>query len=180
MAGAIIPISKAATVAYNDRDLALIRRTVASDTNNDEFNLFIHITRHLGLDPLRKQIYAFVFSKDDPKKRRMSVIVGIDGLRTIAARAGDYRPDEDEPEYEVDIEQKGETNPLGLVKATVRVWKHAYGNWHRITGSAYWNEIAPIKEEWAWSDDDAQETANGEQNPRSGQQLGKNAPGDAG
>jgi phage recombination protein Bet len=152
MAVAAIPISKAATAAYSDRDLALIRRTVAADTNTDEFNLFIHMARHLGLDPLRKQIYAFVFSKDDVKKRRMSVIVGIDGLRTIAARAGDYRPDEDEPEYEVDNQQRGETNPLGLVKATVRVWKHAYGDWHRITGSAYWEELAPLKEEWAWSD----------------------------
>jgi phage recombination protein Bet len=153
MAGAITQISKAAKISYSDRDLALIRRTVAADTNNDEFNLFIHMARHLDLDPLRKQIYAFVFSKDDPKKRRMSVIVGIDGLRTIAARAGDYRPDEDEPEFEVDPEQKSEANPLGLVKATVRVRKHACGNWHRITGSAYWDEIAPIKEEWAWSDE---------------------------
>jgi phage recombination protein Bet len=153
MAVAITSISKAAAVAYSDRDLALIRRTVAADTNADEFNLFIHMARHLGLDPLRKQIYAFVFSKNEPSKRRMSVIVGIDGLRTIAARAGDYRPDEDEPEYEVDSGQKGEANPLGLVKATVRVWKHAYGNWHKITGAAYWEEIAPITEERAWSDE---------------------------
>ena len=27
---------------YNPRDLALIRRTVASDTTDDEFALFIH------------------------------------------------------------------------------------------------------------------------------------------
>jgi hypothetical protein len=30
---------------YNPRDLALIRRTVASDTTDDEFALFIHWAR---------------------------------------------------------------------------------------------------------------------------------------
>src|ERR1700730_15096064 len=35
---------------YNPRDLALIRRTVASDTTDDEFALFIHWARRLRLD----------------------------------------------------------------------------------------------------------------------------------
>jgi hypothetical protein len=46
---------------YNPRDLALIRRTVASDTTDDEFALFIHWARSLRLDPLRRQVHAFVF-----------------------------------------------------------------------------------------------------------------------
>jgi len=41
---------------YNPRDLALIRRTVASDTTDDEFALFIHWARSLRLDPLRRQV----------------------------------------------------------------------------------------------------------------------------
>lgn len=144
----IVPISKAAMVAYNDRDLALIRRTVAKDTNEDEFNLFIHVARHLNLDPLRKQIYAFVYSKNDPAKRRMSIVTGIEGFRTIAARTGDYRPDEDEPEFDCDAALKGPLNPAGIVCAKVRVWKFSHGGWHKITGVAYWEEAAPIKDEW--------------------------------
>jgi hypothetical protein len=35
---------------YNPRDLALIRRTVAMDTTDDEFALFIHWARSLRLD----------------------------------------------------------------------------------------------------------------------------------
>lgn len=144
--GNVVPMNAA---AFDRASLALIKRTVAADTNEDEFNLFIHTARHVRLDPLRRQIYAFVFSKNDQKKRRMSIITAIDGFRAIADRTGAYRPDEDEPGYEIDPAQKCATNPIGLVKATVRVWKYAHGAWHKVTASAYWDEYAPIKEEWA-------------------------------
>ncbi len=140
---------------FTNSQLALIRKTVAADTNQDEFELFVHTAKHLRLDPLRRQIYAFVFSKNDPKKRRMSIIVAIDGFRAIADRTGAYRPDEDEPSYEIDPAQKSPTNPIGLVKATVRVWKHSHGAWHKVTASAYWDEYAPIKasaDEYEWRD----------------------------
>jgi phage recombination protein Bet len=133
----------------NNSALALIRRTVAADTTDDEFNLFIAYCTSLKLDPRRRQIYALVYNKDKPEKRKMSIIVAIDGFRAIAARSGCYRPDEDEPRFEIDPEQKGPTNPLGLVKAVVKVWQFAHGDWHPVSAVAYWDEYAPIKEEWA-------------------------------
>lgn len=136
-------------VSLTPAQIALARRTVAADANDDEFSLFIHTAQHLRLDPLRRQVYCFVFSKNDPKKRRMSIVTSIDGFRSIAARSGDYRPDEEEPTYETDPALKGLTNPVGLVKATVRCWKFAHGGWHKVTASAYWDEAAPLKEEWA-------------------------------
>lgn len=148
----VVTLSNSAQ-AYDGRTLALIRRTVAADTNDDEFNLFVHTARHLRLDPLRRQVFAFVYNKDKPAKRRMSIIVAIDGFRAIADRTGAYRPDEDEPSYETDPALKSPTNPAGLVKATVRVFKHSHGAWHRVTASAYWDEYAPIKEEWAEGED---------------------------
>jgi len=149
--GAIAPI-RATDVTYSDNSLALIKRTVAADCNTDEFNIFIHMARALNLDPLRRQIYAFVFSKDNPDKRRMSIITGIDGFRAIAERTGNYRPDEDEPTYETDDGLKGPNNPAGIVKATVRVWKYSHGAWHKVTASAYWDEYAPLKEQWAYDE----------------------------
>lgn len=149
--GAIAPI-RATDVTYSESTLALIKRTVAADCNNDEFNIFIHMARALNLDPLRRQIYAFVFSKDNPDKRRMSIITGIDGFRAIAERTGNYRPDEDEPTYETDDGLKGPNNPAGIVKATVRVWKYSHGAWHKVTASAYWDEYAPLKEQWAYDE----------------------------
>lgn len=145
----VVPFRAAVPATYDAKSLALIQRTVAADCNDDEFSLFIHMARSLNLDPLRRQIYALVFSKNDPKKRRMSIITAIDGFRAIADRTGNYRPDEEEPTYEIDPSEKSDTNPLGLIKATVRVYKHSHGAWHKVTASAYWAEYAPIKEEWA-------------------------------
>jgi len=141
-----------AEATYAPSALALIKRTVAADCNDDEFSMFIHMARSLHLDPLRRQIYAFVFSKDNPAKRRMSIITGIDGFRAIAERTGNYRPDEDEPTYEIDPAAKGPNNPAGIIKATVRVWKFSHGDWHKVTASAYWDEYAPLKEEWAYDE----------------------------
>lgn len=135
--------------SFDARQMALIRRTVAADTNDDEFNQFAWTARHLNLDPLRRQIYAFVYNKTSPQKRRMSIIVAIDGFRTIADRTGAYRPDEEEPTYEIDPDLKGPANPAGLVKATVRVWKFAHGAWHKVTASAYWEEYAPLTQQWS-------------------------------
>lgn len=156
-------IPNIAAPAYVEKQIALIRRTVAKDCNNDEFDLFVHTARHLGLDPLRKQVYAFVYSKDKPDKRKMTIVTGIDGFRTIAERTGNYRPDEDEPTYEIDKDQVSPTNPLGLVKATVRVYKFSHGDWHKVTASAYWDEYAPIKEEWAYNNESGRREPTGKQ-----------------
>ena len=124
--------------------IALIRRTIASDCNEAEFDLFMAAARSAGLDPFRKQISPLVFNKNKPDKRRMSIITTIDGLRVIAARSGRYRPDEDEPDFTYDQAEKGDTNPLGLIKAKVRV----YIDDKPVTGVAYWSEFAPISEQW--------------------------------
>ena len=135
---------------YAPAQLALIRRTVAADCNNDEFDLFVTVARNAGLDPFRKQISALVFSKDKPDKRRMAIVTTIDGLRTIAARSGRYRPDEDEPDFTFDAEAKGALNPTGLLKAVVRIRiMDSRGEWFAVAGAATWEEFAPIKEEWA-------------------------------
>lgn len=143
-------VSLSTAAAFTGSQLALIRQTVAKDCNSEEFDLFVTVARHAGLDPFRKQISAIVFSKDDPKKRRMTIITGIDGLRVIAARSRRYRPDEDEPRYEIDPDLKSPANPVGLVKAVVKIHiadDMREGGWRPVTGVAYWDEFAPIKEE---------------------------------
>ena len=139
---AVVPMTSNAVM--NGNQLALIRRTIAADCNDGEFDLFMAAARSAGLDPFRKQISPLVFNKTKPDKRRMSIITTIDGLRVIAARSGRYRPDEDEPEYTFNLEDKGPTNPLGLEKAKVRI----YIDNKPVTGVAYWSEFAPITEEW--------------------------------
>jgi len=133
---------------YTGAQLSLMRRTVAADCDDAEFNLFLEAARRIGLDPFRRQIYAVVYNKKKAEKRRMSIITGIDGFRAVAARNGDYRPDEDEPQIEYSEAAKNpQSNPLGIVKAAVKCWKFGPDKqWHPLTGVAYWDEFAPLKE----------------------------------
>jgi phage recombination protein Bet len=133
----------------SSQQLALIRSTVAKDTNNDEFNMFISLCKSAGLDPFRKQVHCLVFNKDNPKKRQATFIVGIDGYRAIASRSGDYRPDEEAPRIFYDEALKDpKINPLGIDRAEVSVFKYSHGDWHRITAFAFWEEYVPLKQIW--------------------------------
>ncbi len=136
-------------ISFSSREMLLIRQTVAKDTNDLEFDLFISYCLALRLDPRRRQIYAFVYNKDKPEKRKMSIIVGIDGLRTIADRTGCYRPDDEEPRIEYAESAKSPANPLGIIKAVVSVYKFSHNDWHRVTASAYYDEYAPLRETWS-------------------------------
>lgn len=136
-----------ALVPLEGRNLDLARNTVAKDCNPQEFDQFIHICRAVRLDPLRRQIYCFVFGKDDPSKRRMSVVTAIDGYRAIAERTKCYRPDDRAPRIEYSAEAKCPAkNPLGIVRAEVTVYKFSHGEWHPTVAEAYWDEYAPIIE----------------------------------
>lgn len=146
--GNVVALTPSTT--YSGAQLQLIRNTVAKDCNAMEFDLFVTVARNAGLDPFRKQISAIVFSKDDQAKRRMSIITTIDGLRVIAARSRRYRPDEDEPQYEIDKAEISPANPLGLIKAVVKIYvadSQRDGGWKPVTGVAYWDEFAPVKDE---------------------------------
>ncbi len=139
-------------LAYSAEQLKLIKRTVAKDCNADEFDLFIEICRHTMLDPFRKQIHCTIYNKDKPEKRQMVIITAVDGLRAVAARNGDYRPDDNEPTITFDESLKDpDRNPRGIEKAVVRAYKKdPDGGWNGVDGVAYWNEFAPIEEEVEW------------------------------
>jgi phage recombination protein Bet len=147
---------------WTSRQLDTIKRTVAHDTNEDEFNLFIEYARSKRLDPFSKQIIAVVYSKDNPEKRKMTIIVTQDGQRALASRCRDYRPAEAEPEFVYSADLKGPTNPLGIEKVTVTLWKQdSTGTWHPIKGWAYWDEYAPVREEWARDSSDGKRKPTG-------------------
>jgi len=152
----VVPFQQASVRHYTPGQLDLIRRTVAADTNASEFDLFVEVCKRVGLDPFRRQIYAVVYNKDNPQKRKMSIITGIDGFRAVAARNRDYRPDDSEPEFDIDANLIGPANPAGIVKCVSRSFKFGPdGQWHACVGVAYWAEFAPIKEiadDYDWID----------------------------
>ncbi|HBN92216.1 MAG TPA: phage recombination protein Bet [Hyphomonas sp.] len=136
----------------NPAQLKLVKSTLAKDCNESEFDLFIEMAKRHGLDPIRRQIYAMVTNKDKPDKRQLVVVTGIDGYRAKAARCGDYRPDENEPVITYSDALKDEkTNPLGIEKAVVTCYKQDNkGDWNKVSGVAYWDEFAPVTEDWEY------------------------------
>lgn len=132
---------------YSPPQVRLIRRAVCAQLTDAEFDHFMEVAETARLDPLRRQISPLVLGADDPARRRMVPWTTIDGLRVIAARAGDYRPMEEAPAL---VSESGRIdpacNPLGLVRAEVRVWKGgAEGRWHGVAGEAWWDEYAPVR-----------------------------------
>lgn len=136
-----------ALTTLDGKNLDLVRRTVAKDCDAAEFDQFIHICRAVRLDPLRRQIYAFVFNKQDPKKRQMTIVTSIAGYRAIADRTGAYRPGPTDVVTDVTMADPA-TNPRGISHAIATVYKHSHGEWHEVTETAYWEEFAPLKEVW--------------------------------
>jgi phage recombination protein Bet len=135
-------------VHFTPAQLDIIKKTCAPDTNHDEFNLFIEAAKGYGLNPMRRQIMAMVFSKDKPDKRRMSLIVEIGGLRAIAGRSGRYRPASEPTVFEYGAENT-DTNPLGLSRALVTVFKQDdRGEWFPVVGEAWWDEHVNTTDEW--------------------------------
>ena len=69
--------------------VALIKRTIAKDANDDEFAMFLHYCKINGMDPLLKQCYfqVRVGKKGD---RQIIMMPGIDGMRSRAEKMPDY------------------------------------------------------------------------------------------
>lgn len=151
-----------AASGYSAKQLETIKLTVASDTNDLEFDLFMEACRSYRLDPFRKQINAVVYSKNDPKKRKMSIIVARDGLRVLAQRCKDYRPASAAAKIDYDKDLIGPTNPKGIVRAEITLFKQDNrGEWFPVVGEAYWDEFAPVKDEWVFDKDEGKNRPSG-------------------
>ena len=150
----------AVTILATDKEVQLVRNTAAADLTPSELNVFIHMARGWRLDPLRRQIYALVYNKNNPAKRRVTYVTAIDGYRAIADRTKCYRPGKVEvfcdPELKCDI-----TNPRGVDYASATVWKFAQNEWFEYAATVYWDEFAPLKEIWAWDEEQGKNAPTG-------------------
>jgi len=71
-----------AITQWTQEQTQLISSTIAPGCTSDELKLFSYACQRSGLDPFSKQIYAI------KRGGKMSIQVGIDGLRSIAERTG--------------------------------------------------------------------------------------------
>lgn len=158
-----------ALVTFSPQQIALIKRTVAKDCNDTEFNLFLEMAKARGLNPLLRHVFAQVYNKEpkkdkdgkpyeNQKERQLVIVVSREGQRALAERTKSYRPDERAPRFAQSDDLKGPTNPAGLISAEVSVYKHAHGEWFPVTEIAYWEEYAPLKEIWEGKGDSRKPT----------------------
>lgn len=146
MANALSISQARGTISRSDATrLALFRNTVAKDLNEAEFNQAVDWCEVYNANPFVRDIYFFVFDAKDPDKRRMVPVLGIGLYRKIAARTGNYRPDEAAPRFTYDEAAISQTNPKGIVDCELSVFQYMHGSWHRITDRLKWEERAPIK-----------------------------------
>lgn len=80
---------------FTASEIDLIKRTMAVGATDDELALFLYTARHVGLDPLRRQIHFVKRKRYDPETQKYidvgTIQTGIDGYRLISDRTGKLR-----------------------------------------------------------------------------------------
>lgn len=106
--------------------------------SNEDLIYFLYVAKKVGLDPLAHQIYAVFRWDSHVDKERMTIQTGIDGLRLIAQRSGNYAGQDEVVFDPVDESLK---NPI---KASVTVYKMINGTRVPFTATARWSEYVQI------------------------------------
>jgi phage recombination protein Bet len=95
-----------------------------------EIEYLFAVASRTGLDPVQKQLYGIMRWDKRAGREKLTVQVGIDGLRSIAARSKEYGGSDDAV-----FAGNGDT-----LKATVTVYRIVQGHRCPFTASARWSE----------------------------------------
>jgi phage recombination protein Bet len=123
-------------VVFNEEKIALIKEMFCKNATKAEFELFIQMAKKLDLDPICKQIYFIKFGD------KMTIVVGIDGYRSIAERTGMYMPGR-EPTFVYD-----KAGNLLSATAYVKKWSDRDRQWHEVGATAMLAEYDTGKNQW--------------------------------
>lgn len=124
--------------AYTDEQRRLITDVLCKGATPVEVEFFMQVAQRCRLDPFRRQIHAVKRWDSQTQRETLTFQVGIDGLRAIAARTGEYAGNDD-PVFEV---PRDSWHP---VKATVTVYRMVHGQRIPFTASVFWAEYVQTK-----------------------------------
>lgn len=114
-------------VSFDDSKVKLIKDTICKGATDAELELFLHVCKKSGLDPMLRQIYSI------KRGNTRTIQTSIDGLRLIAERTGRYAPGQ---ATAFTYDEKGR-----LVSATAFVKKMTTdGTWHEVSSTAFMAE----------------------------------------
>lgn len=124
----------------------LLKRTICRKGTDDELRLFVSQCNRSGLDPFTGQIYASFRWDNDLKREVMKAQTGIEGLRLIAARTGEYEGT-DGPYW---CGKDGKLMELWLEDTLpVAAVSKVYRKGHKVpaAGKVLWKEFAQYKKD---------------------------------
>lgn len=121
---------------FDEAKIQLIKSMYFKGLTDDELDLFLHVCRRTGLDPMLKQIHPVKRSSKQPNgsyRDTLTIQTGIDGYRLIAERTGKYAPGR-EPTFCYDEDKR-------LISCTAYVKKQTVdGTWHEVPATAFYEE----------------------------------------
>lgn len=77
-------------IEFNPDQIELLKKTVAKGATNEEFEMFLYLSKHYGLDPFKKEIFFTKFKSDKTGEETANNIVGRDGYLKIAQAHPEY------------------------------------------------------------------------------------------
>ena len=131
------------TPFLTESDKAHIRRSIARDANDTEFEYFVKVASLRRLNPLLNQIALIIRNSDNPNKRSAVIQTTIHGLRLIADRTKRYCPGR-AATYTYDKNGNVES-------ATAYVMKYHAGSktWHEVSDTAFFREYKGTGPLWS-------------------------------
>jgi phage recombination protein Bet len=154
--GTALTVNRTGALTRSDtRRLKLFCQTKGKELVGDEIDQALEWCEIYQANPFTNDIYFFVFGKHGTDGRRVVPVISIGHYRKIAARSGNYRPDDKPARFTYDDSLIGPANPKGIVSCEVSVYRHSHGEWFPVTSSLRWEERAPLIDdpnEFEWVD----------------------------
>lgn len=114
------PLERAARERWSPYQRELIRKTVARDANDAEFEMFLELALRYRLDPFARQIFCAKMRGEDGGGGTVAIMVGRDGFLKIANDTDEFEGMQGDCVYEEDEFVKEETPKGPSVTHTVK------------------------------------------------------------